>query len=191
MKTHPSDDQLIEWLHGVAQQDAQALKALYDATSQRLYAIAMRVVSNTEHAEDVLQEAYLNIWRVAGNYQTSLSPPMVWMGMIVRSRGLDFLRRRKAEQSLAGQPLDEILSETLAADSDGPLDINEASEQAWALHECLRKIEAKQREVLTLAYFRDLSQTELAQQLKLPLGTVKTWMRRSLAQLRTCMNRFA
>jgi RNA polymerase sigma factor (sigma-70 family) len=109
----------------------------------------------------------------------------------VRSRGLDFLRRRKAEQSLAGQPMDEMLSDTLAADDATPMDMQEASEQAWALHECLRKIEAKQREVLTLAYFRDLSQNELAQQLKLPLGTVKTWMRRSLAQLRTCMNRFA
>jgi RNA polymerase sigma factor (sigma-70 family) len=191
MNTSPTDDQMIEWLSRIAQQDAQALKALYDATSQRLYAIAMRVVSNTEHAEDVLQEAYLTIWRVAGDYQKSLSPPLVWMGVIVRSRGLDFLRRRKAEQSLAGQPMDEMLSDTLAADDATPMDMQEASEQAWALHECLRKIEAKQREVLTLAYFRDLSQNELAQQLKLPLGTVKTWMRRSLAQLRTCMNRFA
>ncbi len=84
-----------------------------------------------------------------------------------------------------------MLADTLAAEQDGPMDIQDASEQAWALHECLRKIEAKQRQVVTLAYFRDLSQSELATQLKLPLGTVKTWMRRGLDQLRTCMNRFA
>lgn len=71
------------------------------------------------------------------------------------------------------------------------MQLQEASEQAWALHECLRQIEPKQRQVVTMAYYRDLSHSELAEQLKLPLGTVKSWMRRSLEQLRTCMNRFA
>lgn len=190
--THPiTDERLMAWLERIAQQDAQALRELYDATSHKLFGIAMRVVGNVEHAEDVLQEAFLTIWRVAGDYRAPLSPPMVWLGVIVRSRGLDFLRRRASERALAGQPMDDMLADTLAADQDTPLDTSEASEQAWALHECLRKIEPKQREVVTMAYFRDLSHSELAQQLKLPLGTVKTWMRRSLEQLRTCMNRFA
>ena len=185
-----TDDQLIAWLARIATQDSAALRQLYDATSSKLYAIAMRVVGNVEHAEDVLQEAYITIWRVAGDYKAPLSPPMVWLGVIVRSRGLDFLRRRKAERALAGQPVEDM-ADTLASDMETPMDTQEASEQAWALHECLRKIEAKQRQVVTLAYFRDLSQSELATQLKLPLGTVKTWMRRGLEQLRTCMNRFA
>lgn len=185
-----TDEQLIAWLTRIANQDSAALRQLYDATSSKLYAIAMRVVGNVDHAEDVLQEAYLTIWRVAGDYKAPLSPPMVWLGVIVRSRGLDFLRRRTAERALAGQPVED-LADTLAADQDTPMDTQEASEQAWALHECLRKIEAKQRQVVTLAYFRDLSQSELATQLKLPLGTVKTWIRRGLDQLRTCMNRYA
>ncbi len=185
-----TDEQLIAWLARIASQDSAALRQLYDATSGKLYAIAMRVVGNVEHAEDVLQEAYLTIWRVAGDYRTALSPPMVWLGVIVRSRGLDFLRRRTAERALAGQPVEDM-AETLVSDIESPMDTQDASEQAWALHECLRKIEAKQRQVVTLAYFRDLSQSELASQLKLPLGTVKTWMRRGLEQLRTCMNRFA
>ncbi len=191
MKPATSDDQLIAYLKQIAAQDSAALRQLYDATSSKLYAIAMRVVGNVEHAEDVLQEAYLTIWRIAGDYKAPLSPPMVWLGVIVRSRGLDFLRRRKAERALAGQPIDDMLADTLASDQETPMDTQEASEQAWALHECLRKIEAKQRQVVTLAYFRDLSHSELAMQLKLPLGTVKTWMRRGLDQLRTCMNRFA
>lgn len=191
MNTFPQDQILMGYIERIARQDQQALRELYDATSSKLYAIAMRVVGNVEHAEDVLQEAYLTIWRVAGDYKAPLSPPMVWLGVIVRSRGLDFLRRRKSERALAGQPIDDMLSETLASDAETPLETSEASEQAWALHECLRKIEPKQREVVTMAYFRDLSHSELAEQLKLPLGTVKTWMRRSLEQLRSCMNRFA
>ena len=190
MNPNTTDEQLIEWLERIAQQDAAALRQLYDATSSKLYAIAMRVVGNVEHAEDVLQDAFLTIWRVAGDYKAPLSPPLAWLGVIVRSRGLDFLRRRTAERALAGQPVEDM-ADTLAADEDSPMDTQEASEQAWAPHECLRKIEAKQRQVVTLAYFRDLSQSELATQLKLPVGTVKTWMRRGLDQLRTCMNRFA
>jgi RNA polymerase sigma factor (sigma-70 family) len=185
------DARLIQLIEGVAAKDANALRELYDATSAKLYAVAMRVVGNTEHAEDVLQEAYLNIWRIAGDYRASLSPPMAWMGVVVRSRALDFLRNRKVERSLAGPEMDEQLTNTLDSDAPTPMDTSMASEQAWALHECLRKIEAKPREVLTMAYFRDLSHGELAEQLRLPLGTVKTWIRRSLDQLRSCMARFA
>lgn len=191
MNPNTTDEQLITLLERVAQQDAAALRQLYDATSSKLYAVAMRVVGNVEHAEDVLQDAFLTIWRVASDYRAPLSPPMVWLGVIVRSRGLDFLRRRKAERALAGQPIDDELADTLAAEQDTPMDMQDASEQAWALHECLKKIETKQRQVVTMAYFRDLSHSELAQQLSLPLGTVKTWMRRGLDQLRICMNRFA
>jgi RNA polymerase sigma factor (sigma-70 family) len=168
-----------------------ALRALYDLTSPRLYGVALRVVVNREWAEDVLQEAYLNIWRIAQDYRATLSPPMAWMGVIVRSRALDFLRRRASERADAGLELSEAITETVAGDSPNPMDTSQASEQAWALHECLRKLEARQREVVSLAYMRDLSHSELAAQLKLPLGTVKTWIRRSLEQLRGCMGRFA
>lgn len=166
----------------------RALRELYDLTSSKLYGVALRVVSNRSWAEDVLQEAYLNIWRIAGDYRSALSPPMAWMGVIVRSRALDFLRRRASERADAGLELDEAITETVAGDSANPMDTAQASEQAWALHECLRKLEGRQREVLSLAYLRDLSHGELAEQLKLPLGTVKTWIRRGLIQLRACMS---
>jgi RNA polymerase sigma factor (sigma-70 family) len=168
-----------------------ALRELYDLTSSRLYGVALRVVTNREWAEDVLQEAYLNIWRIAGDYHEALSPPLAWMGVIVRSRALDFLRRRASERADTAVELDSVISDTVAGDSPNPMDVSEASEQAWALHECLRKLEARQREVLSLAYLRDLSHGELAEQLKLPLGTVKTWIRRGIEQLRGCMARFA
>jgi RNA polymerase sigma-70 factor (ECF subfamily) len=194
------DHQLIALIERVAARqlpgaragDAEAaLRELYDLTSSKLYGVALKVAGNREWAEDVLQEAYLNIWRIAGDYRMALSPPMAWMGVIVRSRALDFRRRRASERADAGLELDDAISETVAGDSPNPMDTTQASEQAWALHECLRKLEAKQREVVSLAYLRDLSHGELAQQLKLPLGTVKTWIRRGLEQLRGCMARFA
>lgn len=194
------DSQLVAALDRVARRLAdpaqqreseRALRELYDATSTRLYGLAMKVVGNRDWAEDVLQEAFVTIWRSAGDYRATLSPPMAWMGMIVRSRALDFLRRRASERADSAQELDDMISDTVAGDSPDPIDTAQASEQAWALHECLRKLESRQREVLSLAYLRDLSHSELAEQLKIPLGTVKTWIRRGLDQLRGCMGRYA
>jgi RNA polymerase sigma-70 factor (ECF subfamily) len=178
--------------HAGRQGDSErALRELYDLTSSRLFGVALRVVGNREWAEDVLQEAFLNVWRIAGDYRSALSPPLAWMGVIVRSRGLDFLRRRTSERADAGLELDDVMNDTLAGDSPDPLDTSQASEQAWALHECLRKLEARQREVVSLAYLRDLSHGELSERLKLPLGTVKSWIRRGIEQLRGCMAHFA
>jgi RNA polymerase sigma factor (sigma-70 family) len=185
------DCQLIALLDRVALADQAALKELYDLTSSKLYGVAVRVVTNREWAEDVLQEAFLNIWRIAGDYKASLSPPMAWMGLVVRSRGLDFLRRRTSDRADAVLELDDVISDTVAGDSPNPMDTTQASEQANALYLCLSKLDNKQREVVSLAYMRDLSHAELAEQLKLPLGTVKTWIRRGLEQLRGCMSRFA
>jgi RNA polymerase sigma factor (sigma-70 family) len=200
MDATAQEHRLIELLDRVAARDGEsarridsesALRELYDLTSARLYGVALRVVGNREWAEDVLQEAYLNIWRIAGNYRAALSPPLAWMGVIVRSRALDFLRRRASERADAGVELEGMVTDTVAGDSPDPLDASQASEQAWALHECLRKLEARQRELVSLAYLRDLSHGELAKRLRLPLGTVKTWIRRGIEQLRGCMSQYA
>lgn len=191
MKAESSDSQLIALLDRIALADQAALRQLYELTSSKLYGVAVRVVTNREWAEDVLQEAFITVWRIAGDYRASLSPPMAWMGLVVRSRGLDFLRRRAVGRADAMQELDDVIADTVAGDSPNPMDLALASEQALALHECLGRLESKQREVVSLAYLRDLSHGELAEQLKLPLGTVKTWIRRGLEQLRGCMARIA
>jgi RNA polymerase sigma factor (sigma-70 family) len=191
MNPESPDTQLIALIDRVATADESALRELYDLTSSKLYGVAVRVVSNRDWAEDVLQEAFLNIWRIAADYKATLSPPMAWMALVVRSRGLDFLRRRTTGRADTMQELDDVISDTVAGDSPNPLDTTLASQQALALHDCLAQLEHKQREVVSLAYLRDLSHGELAEQLKLPLGTVKTWIRRGLEQLRGCMARFA
>jgi RNA polymerase sigma factor (sigma-70 family) len=185
------DAELMQLIDRVAQRDEAALKSLYELTSGKLYGLAMRVVRHNEWAEDALQDTFLQIWRTAPDYRASLSPPMAWLGLIVRSRSLDLLRRRKASREHLTEELDETMADTLAGDAPNPMDTSLASQQAWALHQCLGKLDNQQREVVSLAYLRDLSHGELATQLKLPLGTVKTWIRRGLDQLRTCMARYA
>lgn len=191
MSAPTDDDHLMTLIERIAQRDETALKALYDLTARKLYGLSLRVVGSAEAAEDALQEAFLQVWRSAGDYRATLSPPMAWLGLIVRSRSLDSLRRRAAERGHLTQELDETLADTLAGDTPDPLDTSLASQQAWALHQCLGQLEHKQREVISLAYLRDLSHGELSDRLALPLGTVKTWIRRGLDKLRDCMARFA
>ncbi|RZI78348.1 MAG: sigma-70 family RNA polymerase sigma factor [Variovorax sp.] len=191
MTSASPDTALIALIDRVGQRDEAALRQLYDQASPRLFGLAMRVVRQREWAEDVLQEAFLSIWRAAGDYRASLSPPMAWMGLIVRSRALDLLRRRTADRSRVTDEFDDTMAETLASDAPTPETLANASEQAFALHQCMEQLEGRQREVVSLAYLRDLSHGELAERLKLPLGTVKTWIRRSLEKLRVCMERVA
>jgi len=187
MSANTPDHELMDLLDRVAARDEVALKLLYDQTASRLYGLALRILGNKEWAEDVLQESFLGIWRSAGAYRDSLSPPLAWMGILVRSRALDFLRRRRAERLHTNVPIEDAEELSQDEDAQGPMQLVEASEQAAALHQCLQRLEQPQRQVVSLAYLRDLSHSELASRLKLPLGTVKTWMRRSLEQLRKCM----
>jgi RNA polymerase sigma factor (sigma-70 family) len=185
------DEHLIALLDRIADRDEAALRELYDITSRKLYGLALKMVGRVDLAEDVLQECYLNVWRIASDYRASLSPPLGWMSVIVRSRALDMLRRLSSQMDGKMQSLDDEESQQIASSEVGLLDAAMAGEQAGALNNCLSKIEAKQRDVIVWAYFRDMSHSELASQFDLPIGTIKTWIRRGLAQLKSCMASFA
>ena len=185
------DAELRALIERVAQRDEAALRTLYERTSPRLFGLAMRVLRQRDTAEDVLQESFFTVWRVAVDYRASLSPPLAWLGLIVRSRALDALRKRASARTNVTQEYDDALEHGTEGEGTSPMDAADASQQALALHQCLSRLEARQREVVSLAYLRDLSHSELAQQLAIPLGTVKTWVRRGLEQLRGCMARFA
>ena len=192
--TGPADDpdaELRALIERIAQRDEAALRTLYERTSPRLFGLAMRVLRQRDTAEDVLQESFLTVWRVAVDYRAALSPPLAWMGLIVRSRALDALRRRATARTGVTQEYDDAMEQGTEGEGTSPMDAADASQQARALHQCLLRLEQRQREVVSLAYLRDLSHSELAQQLAIPLGTVKTWVRRGLEQLRGCMARFA
>ena len=130
--TDPSPDtELMALIDRVGQRDEAALRLLYDRTSPRLFGLALRVVRQREWAEDVLQEAFMTIWRVAGDYRGTLSPPLAWLGLIVRSRALDLLRRRTADRAQLTQEFDEVMAETLES---GALNPNNGADKADAVN---------------------------------------------------------
>jgi RNA polymerase sigma-70 factor (ECF subfamily) len=135
-------------------------------------------------AEEVLQECYVNIWNHAGDYAVQKSAPLTWMTSIVRNRCLDWLRR--PQQEATGDEYD-IAAEAWQDDAPGPMERLLAASEAAALARCLHELDAKQRQSIMLAFFHGLSHSELASHMKQPLGTVKTWVRRGLERLRTCL----
>jgi RNA polymerase sigma-70 factor (ECF subfamily) len=180
-------ERLRRLLAACAGRDRTAFTRLYEATSAKLFGVALRILRREDWAEEVLQDCYVNIWNHAANYSPGLSAPMTWMTSIVRNRCLDRLRRpnletRIEEEEDGGNPVDAVPSE-----DPGPLDELSRSSDARALADCLTRLEARHRQAVMLAFFDGLSHSELAAHLRQPLGTVKTWVRRALMQLKTCL----
>lgn len=190
---HAHQIQLESWLAAIRQQDAAAqaaLQLLYQATSPRLFSYALRMLKRRELAEDVLQESYISIWNSAASYQNSLASPMTWMTTIVRNKAFDVMRRSEHEignKEIDADSFDQDVLHAMECDSPGPLQSMLLSSDAKALASCLSRLEGMHRQAIALAFFQDLSHSEVAAQLKLPIGTIKTWIRRGLERLRLCM----
>lgn len=184
----PADvEQLKSLLAATARRDEAAFARLYEATSAKLFGVAVRILRREDWAEEVLQDCYVSIWNNAATYSAALSSPMTWMTSIVRNRCLDLLRRPVLDtvSAAADDELDPL--EQIAGDDPGPLARLAASADARAIAECLGRLEAKQRQVIMLAFFRGLTHSELAAHTREPLGTVKTWIRRGLERLKGCL----
>jgi RNA polymerase sigma-70 factor, ECF subfamily len=136
-------------------------------------------------AEEVLQESFVAIWNHARDYAPEKSAPLTWMATIVRNRCLDLVRRPNYE----AQDLDEDVLENIEDEATGPLENLLASRDANSLAECMRRLEAAQRQTIMLAFFHGLTHSELAQHLAEPLGTIKTRIRRGLMSLKNCLAR--
>ena len=186
----PTPDTLAALLARVAREDSAALRSLYDLTASKLFGVALRIVVKREWAEEALQDAFINIWRYAGDYREGLSAPMTWMAAIVRNRALDCLRRQKANGAAVETEWSATLDDVLAGNDRDPADATLLSEEARQLAICMRRLDANQRQAVALAYLRDQSHSEIADALGVPLGTVKSWVRRGLEKLRTCMGGF-
>ncbi|VXC59946.1 RNA polymerase sigma factor [Massilia sp. 9I] len=179
--------QLSSWIRGAAQNDARAFRELYEASSPRLYGLALRILRRRELAEEALQESFVSIWRHAADYQAGIAAPMTWMTTIVRNKSFDLLRRLQSEVEIDGEDFDASVLASLSDPAANPADALELSSQAKALASCMSALEEKHRHVVGLAFFHDLSHSDVAHKLALPVGTVKTWIRRSLARLQACL----
>lgn len=178
-----SDDSLVFLLDAAGRRDQQAFARLYELSSARLFGVALKLLRRRDWAEDALQEAFVNIWQHAGEYNSSLAAPLTWMTTIVRNRCLDWLRRPQNEISTD----DNALLESVPDDALGPLERLVQSSVAKSVFSCLQRLAARERQTIALAFLHGLTHSELAAHLKEPLGTVKTYVRRGLAQLKDCL----
>lgn len=187
--------QLHLWLVAVAKQDAQAFRALYEASSPKLFGFVLRILQQRELAEEVLQESFVNIWNSAASYQSSLASPMTWMSTIVRNRAFDLLRKLNNGQHLDvsydSDPFETELWQAMESGDATPIEALELSQDAASLARCMSRLEGLHRQAMSLAYFHDLSHSEVAEHMQLPMGTVKTWIRRGLEKLRICLSKEA
>lgn len=191
--------ELSHLLSRVALGDRQAFEALYRNTSAQLFGVVLRINSDRAQAEEVLQEVFVNVWRAAGGFDAALSQPLTWLTSVARNRAIDSLRRRTAEPAtisrFQGSEDDEggerdLLDAMPSADA-GPLELLSQASEAHALSECMENLSGEQRSSLALAYYQGLSHAEVAEQMSQPLGTVKSWVRRGLLSLRSCLDRAA
>lgn len=177
--TGGADDRAL--LRAVAAGDKEALQQLYTRHSAVLFALSLRVLSDRTEAEDVLQEAFVQIWKTAGSFDEGRGKPLGWLIMLTRSRAIDRLRSRKTRARVTDSVARDA---SQIAESTTPADEALASESQRKVREALKSLPSDQRVPIELAYFGGLTQFEIAQQLSQPLGTVKTRMRNGMMRLR-------
>jgi RNA polymerase sigma-70 factor (ECF subfamily) len=172
-------------LQAVAGGDGQAFERLYHATSAKLFGICLRLLRERSDAEDVLQEVYALVWRKAAQYDAAVASPISWLAMIAHNKAVDRLRTD-------GNARNALPIEFAAEIRDGNADAHAAAELAGEqrqLENCLGQLEERRRALIRTAFFEGATYEELAQRSGAPLGTVKSWIRRGLMQLRSCLER--
>ncbi len=177
-----TSDPLAVLIPRIAGGDRSALRQLYQATSAKLFAVCLRILSNREESEDVLQEVYLTIWRRADRFEADRASVMTWLATIARNRAIDRLRARGPLAVAAQIDAMEIPDKALGAES-----ILEIAQSVEALNTCLSQLDARTQGVIRTAFFEGVTYEALAQRLDTPLGTIKSWIRRGLLKLRGCL----
>ncbi|OWQ48279.1 hypothetical protein CDL60_06795 [Roseateles noduli] len=199
------DARLASLMTRVAASDRSAFDELYRATSATLFGMVLRINRDRGHAEEVLQEVYITIWRQAPSFDLAHGKVLTWLTTIARHRAIDSLRRRAAQPSTIshfgalggrdgggdgpGGEGERDLLDHLPSEQPSPLDLLDDANRAHALERCMSQLSGEQRSSLALAYYQGLSHAEVAEHMSQPLGTVKSWVRRGLSSLRGCLDR--
>jgi RNA polymerase sigma-70 factor, ECF subfamily len=180
--TGPGASDLANLVQRIAGGDHDALGELYDVTVSRLYALARLILRNSADAEDVVCDVYIQVWQNAAKFQGERGAVMGWLFVICRSRALDLNRRNRLRARLAS--LETSHGEEEPREPTAPEDILDLMKQGTAVHLALRKLTLMQRRLVALAFFKGLSHSEIADECHLPMGTVKSQIRRALSALR-------
>lgn len=167
-----AEDTLEALLLATAAGDRRAFRMLYDRTSRRLYGIALFMVRRKETAEDILQDAFVKVWRDASRYDPEKGPALPWLSRIVRNLAVDYLRRDRGRQ----ENIDDV--------ADTLVDMPPPPEDRTALASCIAQLSPDHREAVSLTYVYGYTHEELAAKLGLSLGTAKSRVRRGLMQLK-------
>jgi RNA polymerase sigma-70 factor (ECF subfamily) len=183
-RSDASEASLRGWIARVVHQDQQALAELYEARVGRVYGLALRITRQVQTAEEVTEDCFWQVWRQAPRFDAARGGAIAWIMTIARSRALDALRRGDTAQSLG----DEQLAGVEAGTGSDPHDLLDAVEKQQRLHAALKDLEPLPRQLVALAFFRGLSHEEIAAQMGLPLGTVKSHIRRALLRLRDLLD---
>ncbi|MEX0341202.1 MAG: sigma-70 family RNA polymerase sigma factor [Erythrobacter sp.] len=181
--TAEAREKLKTAMRRLASGDRSALEEIYRATSAKLFGICYRILGDEKEAEDALQDVYLTLWRRADRYDADRASPISWLATFARNRAVDRLRTGKvrrgavAEDEAAPVADENPLADTMLIDA----------EREARVHTCLEKLEETPRNAIRTAFFEGRTYAELAERLDVPLGTMKSWIRRGLAKLKTCM----
>src|SRR5476651_1067293 len=162
--------ELVWLIAAVAKGDEAAFERLYAATRAKLFGVVVRILRRQDLAEEVIQEAYVKIWNSAGQFNPGLSSPITWMVSIARNRAIDVVRKR-SEVSIEEEPAAR----------------REMTEELKRLLECVGRLEPDRQKLVLLAYYNGWSREQLAAKFETPVNTVKTWLRRSMMDIRECL----
>jgi RNA polymerase sigma-70 factor (ECF subfamily) len=180
----PTVTSLEHLLAQVAMGNRSAFNALYRSTSNRLFGICVRVLAQRSEAEDALQDVYTTVWRKAGQFDPTKASATSWLAMIARNTSIDRLRSLPARQSRASVELADNVEDPGATP---PQLVQTATDRAQLDH-CLERLEPRRRSLIRAAFFDGLTYEELSAKIEAPLGSIKSWIRRGLMQLRECLD---
>lgn len=169
----------------VAAGDQAALREVYDLTSTKLFGICVRILADRQEAEDALQDVYVSVWRRAGSFDPVRASPITWLAALARNRAID--RLRSSRRSRGTEPVAAALD--IADPAPGALAGLEAGEDRARLLGCIGELEDRTAQAIRAAFFAGLTYAELAERMAVPLGTMKSWIRRGLLKLKDCLER--
>jgi RNA polymerase sigma-70 factor (ECF subfamily) len=169
----------------VAAGDRAALRIIYQDTSAKLFGVCLRILKDRSEAEDVLQDVYVTVWRKAAAFDPGRASPITWLVAIARNRAIDRLRASAVSRRI--EPIEA--ADAVSDPAPAAVERVEQAQQQQRLARCLEELEARHASAIRAAFLDGATYEELAARMSVPLGTMKSWIRRGLLKLRVCLER--